>query len=159
MGSFILPFSILNHSNILTFHGQNVSISEGSSGIPGGGEKAGSDYPGPNNLAKHWVVTEQLFFPNIKNELLCGSPPPEWELAYSLRTDQSLLTLTSDVSLFLPLKWGGLFPAPPVLKCIWVLYSPLYLTSNLIALQRDTFLWIALNTQGHTTLCFMSSAV
>ena len=26
-------------------------------------------------------VTEQPFFPNIKNELLCGSTPPEWELA------------------------------------------------------------------------------
>ena len=63
---------------------------------------------------------------------------------HCLRTDQLLLTLIPDLSLFLPLKWGGLFPASSALKCIWDLYSLLSFTSNLTALQRDAFLWIAL---------------
>ena len=103
----------------------------------------------------------QPFFPNMANELLWGSTPPSGSSprasCHCLRTDQLLLNLAPDPSLFLTLKWGGRFPAPPALNCISVLYSLFSLTSNLIALQHDTCFWTAFITQGHITVCFYVS--
>ena len=115
---FFYPY----HPTVLTFHGQTVSISEWSKFRHSRRLVENREWPSGVTQSCHALSSQEQN--NLSSPLsktirclvahhLSGSLPRV--SCHGLRTDQSLLTLTPDLSLVLPVKWGGLFPVPPVL--------------------------------------------